>query len=296
MKIALFSDVHGRLRVILHMIRNWQMVHKCYLDGALIAGDLGCFPNITKVDKATRRWMDGDPEEAGFSKFFVQPRPDVENMFLPEYGEFSDIRCPIHFVPGNHEDFDFLNALKKANGQQTFPVDCYRRFNCIQDGAVIPICGEDGNCLRVAGIWGIENTIPRAPYKINPASIRQLESLGEKQFDLLLTHDAPAGAYPDGGSKLITLIIKACQPEIHLFGHVHPPLGRHQYYTQGARTRSFILKDVSFGKTKCENLSGSLGLLDWDGSSTRVCMVTDDWLKQMHYQTWEQVWPEVAIA
>jgi hypothetical protein len=45
MKIALFSDVHGHLRIVLHLIRNWQMTHKIHLDGALIAGDLGCFPD-----------------------------------------------------------------------------------------------------------------------------------------------------------------------------------------------------------------------------------------------------------
>ena len=46
MKIALFSDVHGRLRVVLRLIRCWQMAHRTYLDGALIAGDLGCFPGL----------------------------------------------------------------------------------------------------------------------------------------------------------------------------------------------------------------------------------------------------------
>ena len=48
MKLVLFSDVHGRLRIVLHLIRRWQMAHKIYLDGALIAGDLGCFPDITQ--------------------------------------------------------------------------------------------------------------------------------------------------------------------------------------------------------------------------------------------------------
>jgi Icc-related predicted phosphoesterase len=289
MKVALFSDVHGRLRVVLQLIRNWQMAHKCYLDGALIAGDLGCFPDLSKVDKATNRWMAEDPEEAGFSKYFVKPQEEIENLFLPEFGEYSDIQCPIHFVPGNHEDFSFLNAHKLI-AAPTFTVDCYRRFNCIQDGAVISIRGQDGNYLRVAGIWGIENAVPHAPYKINSDSIRRVEALGVGQFDVLLTHDAPAEAYPEGGSKLITHTIKTCQPDVHLFGHVHPVRGQHHYNVRGARTSSFILKDVSFGKSKSENLAGALGILDWDGDQAKINIVGDNWLKQMRYQTWKQVW------
>jgi hypothetical protein len=272
------------------------MAHQTYLDGALIAGDLGCFPDITRIDHATRRWMEIDPEEAGFSRFFVRPQAVIEGLFRSEYGEFSDVRCPIYFVPGNHEDYEFLNDNRMATAQKTFTVDCYRRLHCIRDGAIVQIQGRDGNCLRIAGIWGIENTKPQAPYKINGASTKQLESLGKDKFDVLLTHDAPAEAYPDMGSKLITRVIRACQPSIHLFGHVHPIRGRHEFSLAGSRTESFILKDVSFGKSRRADLSGSLGILDWDGLVARVNVATDPWLKQMHYQTWEQVLPDVGSA
>jgi hypothetical protein len=271
------------------------MAHKTYLDGTLIAGDLGCFPDITKVDHATRRWMGIDPEEAGFSRYFVKSQSAIERLFTQEFGEFSDVRCPIYFVPGNHEDYEFLNAKRMATAQKTFAVDCYRRLHCIRDGAIVRIQGRDGNCVRVAGIWGIENTKPHAAYKINPASTGHLESLGKDEFDVLLTHDAPAEAYPDMGSKLIIRVIKACQPSIHLFGHVHPIRGRHEFSLAGSRTKSFILKDVSFGKSRNEDLSGSLGILDWDGSVARVSVATDPWLKQMRYQTWEQVLPDVPL-
>jgi Icc-related predicted phosphoesterase len=287
MKIALFSDVHGRLRVVLRLIRCWQMAHRTYLDGALIAGDLGCFPDLAKVDKATLRWMADDSEEAGFARFFVQPQAAVENMINMECGEFSDVRCPIYFIPGNHEDYDFLLAKRKASNDHTFTVDCYRRFQCIQDGAIIRLQGQDGQSLRVAGIWGIENTAANAPYKIDPDCIRQLEALGKDQMDVLLTHDAPAEAYPGGGSKLITRVIKACEPSVHLFGHVHPIDGQCLFSLPGCRTTSFLLKNVSFGKTKAESLSGSLGLLDWDQCRARVSVAQDDWLKQMRYCTWQ---------
>jgi hypothetical protein len=112
------------------------MAHRTEPDGGLIAGDLGCFPDPTKFDNATRRWIERDPEEAGFSRFFVHPQPEVEAMLAPEFGPLSAVRCPIIFVAGNHEDHDYLGSLRghppapKSPGH-TFPVDCYRTFHCL---------------------------------------------------------------------------------------------------------------------------------------------------------------------
>lgn len=268
------------------MIRNWQIAHQEYLDGALIAGDLGLFPDLEKVDKATRKWMERDAEEAGFSRYFTRPEPGVERLFTPEYGEFSDVRCPIYFVPGNHEDYDFLNSKQIQTGNQPVAVDCYGKFCCISDGSVTKVGG-----LRVAGIWGIEHTVPNAPYRINPASIRKLESMGKGQFDILLTHDTPADAHPLGGSLQIANLIRACQPDIHLFGHIHPVDGQHEFRAPKSRTKSVILKEVSFGKELDKNLLGVMGILSSDAEGINFSLILDDWLKQMRHQTWEQVLP-----
>ena len=75
--------------------------------------------------------------------------------------------------------------------------------------------------LRVAGIWGIENARQGTPYKINASVVQKLAERGRNSFDFLLTHDVPAETYPHGGSPLITQAIRACEPSIHLFGHVH---------------------------------------------------------------------------
>jgi len=296
MKIALFSDVHGHLRMVLHLIRNWQITHSTHLDAALIAGDLGCFPDTAKLDKATRRWLERDPEEAGFSKYFTSPQPEVERLLEPEFGEFSAVRCPILFVPGNHEDYDHIavssrRAAAASAPRDTFPVDCYERFSCIRDGTVIGISGGDGTHLQIAGVWGIENTRPGAPYKINANTIRKLQRK-EEQFDLLLTHDAPAGAYPYGGSDGISNAIRTCQPQLHLFGHVHPINGDHEFSLPNCRTKSVIFKDTSFGKDGTQGLIGSIGILEWDGATSKVDLVSDDWLKQMHARNWEQILPE----
>jgi hypothetical protein len=39
MNVAMFSDVHCHLRILLRMIRNSQIAHSAHFDAALIAGD-----------------------------------------------------------------------------------------------------------------------------------------------------------------------------------------------------------------------------------------------------------------
>jgi hypothetical protein len=48
----------------------WQLKHNRWLDGVLQCGDLGFFPDMTQIDKATRRFYKRDPEEMGFARFF----------------------------------------------------------------------------------------------------------------------------------------------------------------------------------------------------------------------------------
>ena len=81
MKVALFSDVHGHLRPLLRVLQCWQMAHQTFLDGALLAGDLGCFPDLSRTDSATQRHTKNNPEEAGFSRFFVRPYPEISDVF-----------------------------------------------------------------------------------------------------------------------------------------------------------------------------------------------------------------------
>jgi hypothetical protein len=194
----------------------------------------------------------------------------VERFFEPEFGRFSAVRCPIFFVPGNHEDYDYIASTSRKE----------------------PLNGENNTSLRVAGIWGIENARPNAPYQIKASTAQQLRARGRHTFDLLLTHDAPAEAYPHGGSALITQVIRECCPDIHLFGHVHPSQGIHEFLVPGCKTKSLVLKHVSFGKDGSKGLRGAMGILDWDGSRSNMEIVNEDWLQQMNYKNWDRVLPE----
>ncbi|MFW6114397.1 MAG: hypothetical protein ACOC7K_01510 [bacterium] len=79
---AIFGDAHGHLRLMFQLCRHWQLNTQTKLDGALICGDLGFFPDLTRLDKATRKYIERDPEEAGFAFYFRQPLPAEQDPQL----------------------------------------------------------------------------------------------------------------------------------------------------------------------------------------------------------------------
>lgn len=304
MKLALFSDVHGRLRIVLRMIQCWQIQHQTMLDGALLAGDIGCFPDESKFDKATRRWIERDPEEAGFPKYFMRPKAEIEEAFTgsPARGAFSAVKCPILFVAGNHESFDYLTDCEKAGHApgapaQTFSVDCYRRIHCIKNGAVVRVQGADSQTIRIAGLWGVENAREGSPKKISQQAAQQLQKRGPNGFDVLLTHDAPHHSYTGhAASETISKVLDTCRPPLHVFGHAHPVDGQHEFHRDPIPTWSWIFEDAGFGKDCNGTLTGAMGILTWGSSDLpqgwTIEMVQDDWLKSMRHRSWHHVWPK----
>jgi Icc-related predicted phosphoesterase len=303
MKIALFSDVHGKLRIVLRMLQCWQIEHRTFLDGALLAGDLGCFPDETRFDKATKRWIERDPEEAGFPRYFMRPKAEIEAVFTddPKQGEFTPVTCPIVFVAGNHECFEYL-AERGNTGpapgapQETFSVDYYRRIHCLRNGAITTLHGADGASLRVGGLWGVENAREGSPKMISKDAAQRLLAKGSHGFDLLLTHDAPQHSYTGhAASETISGVLATCVPPLHLFGHAHPVNGQHEFYRDPIPTRSWIFEDVGFGKKGDGSLLGTMGILTWEpdhaGSPWSVEIVRDSWASAMRQRSWMHVWP-----
>lgn len=299
MKVALFSDVHGRIRIVLRMMQCWQIQHETFLDGALLAGDIGCFPDESRFDKATRRWIERDPEEAGFPRFFMKRKTDIQRIFDgPELnGPFSVVNCPILFVAGNHEDYQYLSRCEKAGGtkgapQNTFAVDCYKRIHCIKNGAVTRLKGADGSVLRIGALWGVENRKQAAPYAISDEAASTLKRGASGGFDILHTHDVPAHSYTGHtGSTVISDVLRTCAPPLHLFGHAHPIAGKHEFHSDPIATHSWIFEDASFGKKCNESLEGAMGVLTWGPRECNVNVVADPWLKQMRHRSWRHVWP-----
>lgn len=77
MNIAIFADVHGRILLAFKLVGRFQQETGEKIDLILQCGDMGIFPDPTKLDKATIRHAESDETELGFSEHFVEPN-DVE--------------------------------------------------------------------------------------------------------------------------------------------------------------------------------------------------------------------------
>src|SRR6266436_811350 len=97
MNIAIFADLHGRVLLAFKLCARWQQETGEHIDLILQAGDLGYFPDRTRLDRATIRHAERDPTELGYLEHFVAARPEVGKAL-------AGTSCPMIFVRGNHED------------------------------------------------------------------------------------------------------------------------------------------------------------------------------------------------
>lgn len=72
MKIALFADLHGRILLAFKLIERLQKERNIKIDLVLQCGDLGVFPTISNLDKATLRHAKRDTSELGFYHHFTK--------------------------------------------------------------------------------------------------------------------------------------------------------------------------------------------------------------------------------
>src|SRR5438128_823673 len=97
-----FGDLHGRILPAFRLASAWAREHETPVDGLLQAGDLGFFPDPSRLDKATKRHAEDDPLELG-AQLIAEPSALADAVF-------ADPSCPprLWFTCGNHEDFDIL--------------------------------------------------------------------------------------------------------------------------------------------------------------------------------------------
>src|SRR5262249_408472 len=144
MNIAIFADVHGRVLLCFKLCERWERETGGTIDLVLQAGDLGVFPDVSKLDKATIRHAQDDPSELGFAGDFAAYKPDVASVL-------ANTRFPVIFVRGNHEDHEWLDALEKQSDQPVFPIDPYKRIYCLKTGVPYTFT-SNGESISVLGI------------------------------------------------------------------------------------------------------------------------------------------------
>lgn len=278
MRIAVVGDLHGHLALMYAILGRWQHETGQRIDLILQVGDLGSFRPGAPVDRATTRHAELDPEELGFGEF-AGPTPAATLM---------DPRPPLVFIPGNHEDFQFLESCART-APQNEPV-----YRVSEDGRILGLrsgkvwtCEIGSDSIRIAGVSGIaqQSTKPRHPWhQLRTEDISALR--GRDRFDLFISHDGPkgipAGVPGSWGSTLLAALITESQPALALFGHYdHPGEWR------AGRTRVFGLAGCGYRRQGVWPVNqGSIVLVTWDRTGPAAEALVTPWLSSATRHGW----------
>ncbi|EZQ10056.1 hypothetical protein CM19_04675 [Candidatus Acidianus copahuensis] len=202
--LAVFGDIHGALDEMYKTVKNIEEAFSIEISAVLQVGDMGTFPDLSRLDKATMRFFRQDFSEAGVVDYI------------------RGVKTSSHltiFVRGNHEDFDFLKTRKNRF------IDPDNMIFHLYGGPIVL-----GN-VNIAGLGGIETRDSGRKHADNTwmyIDSRELSMIENKKVDILLTHDGPQGyslsQNLSAGSETILQLIKDLKPRFHFFGHYSRPL------------------------------------------------------------------------
>jgi hypothetical protein len=260
------------------------------LDGILQCGDLGYFPNLARLDRATRQHAERDPEELGFAYYFRPPQPpecdpQLARTLNGDPDDLNTVRCPVICCHGNHEDFEELE--KVTGGAALAPVDSVGRIHLLRSGEVTELAG-----LRIAALGGgpeHPDTLD-APFFGSLVSAHAARRLRRQTFDVVLAHGSPHGVAPCWGSRLLAELITQCQPSYAFYAH-------HERYIRPAtigRTRCLWHAGVSFQRVNHQWIGppepGCMAILRWTDSNSHEHTVVDgSWFQGITGITWQHI-------
>jgi hypothetical protein len=274
-----FGDLHGRVLPAFRLALAWGREHGERIDGLLQVGDLGFFPDDSRLDKATRRHAAKDALELG-TQLIAVPSRAADAVFAEE-----GLPEALWFTAGNHEDYEALELLAHGAGSSPddFPVDVYGHVRCLRDGHVAVLPGG----LRVGALWGIDDQAPKARRKVPPAGrIRERSAwtLAYAAFDVLLSHDSPRDlVYPESGSFLIDVVIQEAKPAFAFFGHYHPAA---RLSVEWGPTRIYHLHGLELRGPGGSAEPSSVGVLRWRPDGGRFEYLDAAWLRTVTRHNW----------
>lgn len=242
MRVAVFSDIHGKILLPFKLADLYQKETGRKLDAILQCGDLGAYPTIEKLDKATIKHAQYDRDELGFHDEFTKPDAKIQCL-LDELG--LNMIC----VRGNHEDHDFLDELEKQSTDPFFPIDVYRRVWICKTGLPQELrVGEE--TLRFAGIGRIGDRKGRSEKRfIQDYERDNLKDLykSKDDFDVLITHDKGGSLAGDYGMSEIREVLDNVIFHWHFYGHTGEPFKEET--DDNGITQSVKVKELEFDES-----------------------------------------------
>lgn len=211
MLLCAAGDIHGAMNHLYDDVLAFEAVLGVRFDYVLQVGDFGIWPDVSRVDRATRKHG-----EAGDFPMWL--------------GERREAPRPTLFIKGNHEDFEWLD---KQREREILPGLTYLR-----NGHTADLIGDGAARIRVAGVGGCHGP---SDYLRRSDSLRgyarrhytgdEIDRLaGADGVDIVLTHDAPVGVpFPRDrrGKPYISeaqgldVLLARLRPRVCFFGHHH---------------------------------------------------------------------------
>jgi hypothetical protein len=282
--IAVLGDVHGHLTLAYRLLRRWERETGRTLDLILQVGDLGAFPPPFRLDRATKRFAESDPDELGFAGYY-EGDPEAGAILGPDGPAEERIAADLVFIRGNHEDFEFLDEVA-AGANAPVPVDAYQKILYLPNGGRLTF-HRGSHRITIGGLGGIsmDGRPGRDPVSehYTASEVRKLRARGER-IDVLVSHEPPEGAadaihprYAGGGSRDVLDLIRELRPKYHFAGHYHEP---GQALAVPGETQSYELNAVNFVRPHRLN-PGCIGILRWAGADESAFTILDEpWLKE----------------
>lgn len=242
MRIALFADIHGKLLLPFKLADLYQRETGKKIDLILQCGDMGVFPDIENLDKATLKHASRDRDELGFHTDFMQEKPDVKTFL-------DTLNLQMICVRGNHEDHDFLDTLEQQHRTEPrFPIDVYKRVWVCRTGCLQEF--ETGNeKLVFAGIGRIGDRKGRSEKRFiqdyERAEIKKLIR-SKTDPDILITHDKDNTGDPGYGMEEIRTVLDELIVHYHFYGHTGKPYTNET--DSNGITRTIKIKELEFNE------------------------------------------------
>jgi len=293
MNIAIFADLHGRMLLAFKLCTRWQRETGERIDLILQAGDLGAYPEMQRLDRATRKYAERDSTELGFMQHFVSADPSVSAVL-------AETNCPMVFVRGNHEDHFWLDQMEQQNAGPIFPIDIYQRIYHLKTGIswTFQTRNEQITVLGIGRVSPPAEEVSQDQGKyIQPYESKRIYQEHARVANVLLTHHSRTDFVilergvkfkASTGMKEIEYILDMERPAYHFYGHYGgPPQVRTD--TNGI-TLSVKLADLHWEHGGSILEEGSMGLLRWhDHTEHSFEVLTHPWLKEYNSHTWEHL-------
>lgn len=243
MRVAIFSDIHGKILLPFKLVDLYQKETGNKIDLILQCGDMGAYPIIENLDKATFKHAQYDRDELGFHDDFTKVNEGMKSFL-------DNLNINMVCVRGNHEDHDFLDNLEKENFQSSmYPIDIYKRVFVCKSGVKQKLVTES-DTLTFVGIGRIGDRKGRTEKRfIQEYERKEIKKLlnTKDHFDVLITHDKDDSSQRGYGMAEIREVLDNVIFYYHFYGHTGEPYK--QETDSNGITQSIKIKELEFNES-----------------------------------------------